>query len=175
MSRVRTFPVIGGTRQLALSCCVPMDPDDGGLNDDEFMKEFARRYLNELPVLSRNPIIRHLQRDSEWGEVTELASPEAAAEWVRQLRDRNHRPRKSSNFLRLRPDYRLTPESLPMLLGILSSQDWEMIRTALIALGMNGAEVTSDKTDSADPTVFQVTLPDGSVHECPINAESSGD
>jgi hypothetical protein len=128
--------------------------------DDEFMREFAVRHLNEPPTLSRNPIIRRFQKDSEWGAVSDLTSHESAVEWVRELRDRNERPPKSKNPFRLRPDYRLTPESLPVLLDILS---------------MDGAQITSDKTDTTDATVFGVTLPDGIVHECPINAQGSQD
>jgi hypothetical protein len=143
--------------------------------DDEFMREFAVRHLNEPPTLSRNPIIRRFQKDSEWGAVSDLTSHESAVEWVRELRDRNERPPKSKNPFRLRPDYRLTPESLPVLLDILSSEDWGMAFTALFALSMDGAQITSDKTDTTDATVFGVTLPDGIVHECPINAQGSQD
>ena len=58
-----------------------------------------------------------------------------------------------------------------MLLDILSSEDWGMAFTALYALSMNGAQVRSDETTTTEATVFRVKLPDGSVHECPANAE----
>jgi hypothetical protein len=151
-----------------------MSPDDHQVNE-ESMREFAVRFLNEPPTLSRNPIIRHFQKDSEWGAVSDLTSHEAAVDWVRKLRDRNHRPPKTKNPFRLRPDYRLTPESLPMLLDILSSEDWEMAFTALFALSMNGALITTDKTETTESTLRRVTLPDGSVHECPINARGPHD
>jgi hypothetical protein len=134
------------------------------------MRDPAVRYLKTPPTLSRNPIIRGFQKGSEWGDVSDLTSREAAVEWVRKLRDRNQLPPKSWNPFRLRPDYRLTPRSLPMLLDILSSEDWGLAFTALYALSMNGAQVRSDETTTTEGTVFRVKLPDGSVHERRINA-----
>jgi hypothetical protein len=72
------------------------------------------------------------------------------------------------NLFRLRTDYRLTPQSLPMLLGILSSEDRAMGLIALMALSSNGAHVTSNETEETDATLLRVTLPDGSVHERPV-------
>ena len=74
------------------------------------------------------------------------------------------------NLFRLRTDWRVTPEPLPMLLDILSSEDGGLAFTALRALTANGAHVTSDETEETDATVHIVTLPDGSVHERRINA-----
>ncbi len=140
-----------------------------GPDDDEFMKETFARLHNEPPVPSRNPIIKRLQRDSQWGPIANLTSPEAAVDWVRSRTssDRGHLSPK--NLFRLRTDWRLTPESLPMLLDILSSEDREMVFTALMALSMNGALVTSDETEETDATLHRITLPDGSVHERPDN------
>jgi hypothetical protein len=78
------------------------------------------------------------------------------------------RPSPKSLF-RLKTDWRLTPESLPTLLDILSSEDRHMVFTALLALSKNGADCASNETEETDATLHRVTLPDGSVHERPDN------
>lgn len=78
------------------------------------------------------------------------------------------------NIFRLRTDWRLTPESLPMLLDILSSEDGRLVFTALMALSRNGAQLSSDETEESDATLHRITLPDGSVHERPDNATTCG-
>jgi hypothetical protein len=130
------------------------------------------RLHNEPPVPSRNPIIRRLQRDSEWGPITNLTSPEAAVEWVRSRASSDRSRPSLKNLFQLRTDWRLTPESLPMLLDILSSEDGRLVFTALLALSLNGADVTSNETEGTDATMTVVTLPDGSVHERPHNART---
>ena len=138
--------------------------------DDEFMRERIARFFNEPPVPSSNPIIRRLQRDSIWGPIANLTSPEAAFEWVRSRALIDMSRPNVKNLFRLRTDWRVTPEPLPMLLDILSSEDGGLAFTALRALTANGAHVTSDETEETDATVHIVTLPDGSVHERRINA-----
>jgi len=140
--------------------------------DDEFdeftrkaMKEAAARLHNEPPVPSSNPIVRRLQRDSEWGPIADLTSPEAAVEWVRSRASIDMSRPGLKNLFRLRTDWRLTPESLPILLDILSSEDGRLVFTALMALSRNGAQVTSDETEETEATLHRITLPDGSVHE----------
>jgi hypothetical protein len=81
-------------------------------SSDEDM-ERARRYFIEPPALSSNPLIRRLQRSSQWGEPADLKNNEEAVLWVRS---RNERAGKLG--FALRPDYRLTPQSLPFLLDI---------------------------------------------------------
>ncbi len=140
-----------------------------GSDDGEELRETFARLLGDPPTPSRNSIIRRLQRDSQWGPIANLSTPESAVEWVRS-RSSSDRSRASlKNLLRLRTDFRLTPESLPMLLDILSSEDPEMVLTALMALSMNGARVTSDETEQAHATLHRVILPDGSIHERPDN------
>ena len=69
-------------------------------------------------------------------------------------------------------DLRLTPESLPLLLDVVSSQDQRMAETALFALMANGAQIAHDETETSDATLYRITLPDGSVHEQPINSST---
>jgi hypothetical protein len=147
--------------------------------DDEFdeftresMREAAARLHNEPPVPSSNPIIRRLQRGSEWGPVANLTSPEAAVEWVRSRASIDMSRPSLKNLFRLKTDWRLTPESLPMLLDILSSEDGRLVFTALMALSRNGAQLSSDETETTDATVHRITLPDGSVHERPDNVRA---
>src|SRR5664280_286969 len=132
------------------------------------MRETFARLHNEPPVPSSNPIIRRLQKGSEWGPIGNLTSPEAAVEWVRSRASIDMRRPSLKNLFRLRTDYRLTPESLPMLLDILSSEDGRMVFTALLALSSNGAHLASDETEDTEATLHRVTLPDGSVHERPV-------
>ena len=135
--------------------------------DDEFMREWVARYRTEPPARSSTPIIRRLQKGSEWGPIANLTSPEEAVEWVRSLASVDRRSLRGA--VRLRSDYRLTPESLPLLLDILSSEDRRMVFTAVLALSSNGCLVTSDETETTEATLHRVTLPDGSVHERPDN------
>jgi hypothetical protein len=137
-------------------------------SEDEFIREMADRFLNEPPVPSSNPIIGRLQRDSEWGPITNLTTPEEAVDWVRARASIDTSRPSLKNLVRLKTDWRLTPESLPMLLDILSSDDRSMVFNASLALSLNGAQFTSDETEEADATVQWITLPDGSVHERPI-------
>lgn len=144
--------------------------------DDEFtrkaIRETAARLHDEPPVPSSNPIIRRLQRDSEWGPIANLTSAEAAIEWVRSRASIDmSRPSVKSRF-RLRTDWRLTPGSLSMLLDILSSEDGKQVYVALRALSSNGAQVTSDETEESDATLLRITLPDGSLHQRPVNARA---
>jgi hypothetical protein len=136
-------------------------------SDDEFIREMADRLLNEPPVPSRNPIIGRLQRDSEWGPITDLTTPEEAVDWVRARASIDLSRPSLKNLVRLKTDLRLTPESLPMLLDILSSEDRSMVFNALLALSLNGAQCASDETEETDATLHRITLPDGSVHERP--------
>jgi hypothetical protein len=105
--------------------------------------------------------------------IANLTTPEEAIEWVRSRHLDLSRP-SLRKFLREKPDYRLTPESLPLLLDILSSEDHELVFTALLALSMNGAHCTSDATAETDATLHRVTLPNGSVHERPDNVTTFG-
>jgi hypothetical protein len=59
-----------------------------------------------------------------------------------------------------------------MLLVILSSEDGRIVFTALMALSRNGAPLSSDETEESDATLHRITLPDGSVHERPVNART---
>ena len=136
-------------------------------SEDEFMREMAARLHNEPPVPSGNPIIRWLQRGSEWGPVANLTTPEEAVDWVHARASIDMSRPSPKNWVRLRPDWRLTPESLPMLLDILSSEDRSMVFNALLALSMNGAQCSSDETGETEATLHRITLPDGSVHERP--------
>jgi hypothetical protein len=136
-------------------------------SEDEFMNEMAARLHNEPPVPSRNSIIRWLQRDSEWGPIANLTTPEVAVDWVRTRASIDMGRPSLKNWVRLRTDWRLTPESLPMLLDILSSEDRSMVFNALLALSINGAQCASDETEEQDATLHRITLPDGSVHERP--------
>jgi hypothetical protein len=61
-----------------------------------------------------------------------------------------------------------------MVLDILSSDDGKLVFTAIMALSCNGARVTSDETEETEATVHIVTLPDGSVHERPVNVTTFG-
>jgi len=140
-----------------------------GRDEDEFRREVFARVHNEPPVPSSNPLIRRLQKDSEWGPVANLTSPEAAVEWVRSRASIDPSRPSLKNLVRLKTDWRLTPESLPMLLDILSSEDKRMVFTALMALSRNGAHVSSDETEDTEATLHRITLPDGSVHERPDN------
>jgi hypothetical protein len=147
--------------------------------DDEFdeftreaMRESAAWLHNEPPVPSSNPIIRRLQRDSEWGPVANLTSPEATVEWVRSRAAIDMSRPSPKTLFRLKTDWRLTPESLPMLLDILSSEDGRLVFTALMALSRNGAQLSSDETETTDATMHRITLPDGSVHERPDNVRA---
>jgi hypothetical protein len=144
-----------------------------GSDDDKSRREWAARLHNEPAALSSNPIIKRLQKGSEWGPIANLTSPEAAVEWVRSHVSIQVRRRSVKDLFRLRTDWRLTPESLPMLLDILPSEDPAMVFTALLALSSNGAHVTSDETEERDATVHIVTLPDGSVHERPDNVKAT--
>src|ERR1700722_6808614 len=136
-----------------------------GPADDESIREASARFHNDPPLPSSNPIIRRLQKDSEWGPIANLTNPEAAVEWVRSRAPSDRSRMGLKNSFRLRTDWRLTPESLPMLLDILSSEDQEMVLTAILALSSNGAQISSDETDEVDGTLHRITLPDGSVHE----------
>jgi hypothetical protein len=138
-------------------------------SEDDFIRQMTERLHNEPPVPSRNPIIRWLQRDSEWGSIANLTTPEAAVDWVRSRVsiDMGHPTLK--NRVPLRTDWRLTPESLPMLLDILSSEDRSMAFNALLALSMNGTRCSSDETEETDATLHRITLPDGSIHERPVS------
>jgi hypothetical protein len=59
-----------------------------------------------------------------------------------------------------------------MLLDILSSEDGRLVFTALMALSRNGAQLSSDETETTDATMHRITLPDGSVHERPDNVRA---
>jgi hypothetical protein len=133
------------------------------------MRETFARFHDEPPVPSSNPIIRRLQRGSEWGPIADLTSPEAAVQWVRSRASLDMSRPSLRNMFRLRPDWRLTPESLPMLLDILPGEDRDLVFTALMALSLNGAHVSSDETEETDATLHRIMLPDGSVHERPDN------
>jgi hypothetical protein len=76
------------------------------------------------------------------------------------------------NPFRLRTDWRLTPEPLPMLLAILSSEDGRLAFTALMALSRKGAQLSSDETEETDATLHRITPLDGSVHQHPVNART---
>jgi len=146
-----------------------------GPNDEVFIKDWAHRYLRQAPAPSDNPIIRRLQRGSEWSSnPSNLTSPQAAIEWVRSRASIDRSRPSLKNLFRLRTDWRLTPESLPMLLDILSSDDGRMVLTAIRALSFNGAQCASDETEDSDATVHIVTLPDGSIHERPDNMTTFG-
>ena len=137
--------------------------------DEDFIREASKRFRDEPPVPSRNPIIRRLQRDSEWGLIANLTTPEMAAVWVHSRASIDVSRPSLKNLVRLKTDWRLTPESLPMLLEFLSSDDGRIVFTTMIALSANGALCLSDETEDTDATVHRVTLPDGSVHERPSN------
>src|SRR5271155_356877 len=95
--------------------------------DKEFTREAIRktaaRYHNDPPVPSSNPIIGRLQKGSEWGPIANLTSPQAAVDWVRSRSSGDWSRPSVKTLFRLRIDWRLTPESRPMLLDILSSED----------------------------------------------------
>lgn len=59
-----------------------------------------------------------------------------------------------------------------MLLDILSSEHGRQVYVALRALSSDGAQVTSDETEASDATLLRITLPDGSVHERPVDAKA---
>jgi hypothetical protein len=138
-------------------------------SDEErrFIHEVGVRRHNEPPTPSRNPIIRRLQRDSVWGPIRNL--PDEAATWIDGLAHPKRGP-SVKNLVRLRDDWRLTPDSLPLLLDLLSSDDLQTSTTAFVALVGNGAEIGHDETETTDATLYRITLPDGSDHERPINA-----
>ena len=130
---------------------------------DEDM-ERARRYFLEPPALSSHPLIRRLQRSSQWGEPADLKNSEEAVLWVRSRNERSGR-----RGFALRPDYRLTPQSLPFLLDIVSNEELPMAFMAEFVLRLNGAVITHNETESMDATLCWITLPDGSVHERQLN------
>lgn len=132
-------------------------------SDEEI--ERARRYFIEAPELSSNPVLRRLQRGSQWGDPATLKNPEEAERWIRSRAGfgSNKKPWD------LRVDYRLTPQSLPFLLDFLSSEELSMTSIAAYVLKLNGADLRHNETESTDATLFWITLPDGSEHERPIN------
>ena len=90
--------------------------------------------------------------------------------WLRARASVDTSPPRMNNAYRLRTDWRVTPESLPLFLDFLSSENFGLAFTALLALRANDVQMSSDETEETDATVHIVTLPDGSVHNCPINA-----
>jgi hypothetical protein len=90
--------------------------------------------------------------------------------WLRARASVDTSPPRMNNAYRLRTDWRVTPESLPLFLDFLSSENFGLAFSTLLALRANGVQMSSDKTEETDATVHIVTLPDGSLHKCPINA-----
>ena len=81
--------------------------------------------------------------------IANLTAPEEATEWVRSRHPDLSRP-SLRNLSPGEPDYRLTPDSLPLLLDRLSSQTPAVGFTAMMALTSNGALTTSDETEETD-------------------------
>jgi hypothetical protein len=134
---------------------------------DEEMEQ-ARKYFTEAPERSSNPILRRLQRSSQWGDPATLTSLEEAELWVRSRATLGSGKKPWG----LRADYRVTPQSLPFLLDIVSSEELHMTFMATFVLRLNGAVLRHNETESADATLYWITLPDGSEHERPINLRS---
>jgi hypothetical protein len=135
------------------------------LPSDEEM-ERARKYFTEAPELSRNPVLRRMQRSSQWADPATLASTGQAEAW---LRSRVMRHGSGPKPWELRDDYRLTPQSLPYLLDFVSSEERGMRYMAAFVLRLNGAVLRHNETESTDATLYWITLPDGSEYERPIN------
>jgi hypothetical protein len=102
--------------------------------------------------------------------VANLTSSEEAMAWLRARASVDTNPPRINNAYRLTTDWRVTPDSLPLFLEFLSSEKFGLAFTALLALRANGVQMANDETEETDATMHIVTLPDGSVHECPINA-----
>jgi hypothetical protein len=130
--------------------------------------EEARKYFIEAPELSSNPILRRLQKTSQWGDPATLTSNEEAELWIRSRATLG----SATKPWELRDDYRLTPQSLPFLLDIVSSKELQMTTIAAFVLKLNGAVLRHNETESTDATIYWITLPDGSEHERPINLRS---
>jgi len=100
--------------------------------------------------------------------ITNLTTPEEAIEWVRSRHPDLSRP-SLRNLFPEKPDYRLTPESLPLLLDILTSQAPAIGFTAMMALASNGALITSNETEENDATLVWVICR-WFVHERPMGS-----
>ena len=136
---------------------------------DEEIEE-ARIYFTQPPELSSNPLLRRLQRGSQWGEPATLTSDEQAEAWIRARARQPGSPGKKP--WELRDDYRLTPQSLPWLLDILSSKELAISYMAAFVLRLNGAVLRHNGSEATDATIYWITLPDGSEHERLINVGS---
>jgi hypothetical protein len=134
---------------------------------DEQLEE-ARKHFTEPPELSRNPVLRRLQKSSQWGDPATLTSSEEAELWIRS----RVTPGVRAKPWELKGDYRLTPQSLPFLLDIVSSEELQMTTMANFVLNLNGAVIRHNETESTDATLCWITLPDGSEHERPFNLRS---
>ena len=132
--------------------------------NEEEMKERAIRFFTEPLPPRGGRFAKHFQQGHTGPPVT-LASHEDALAWVR-----SHPifPAKGSAVGlngQLKTDFRLTPESLPWLLDLVSSADEKTVQSTLFALTVNRSEVAHDETDTSPVTTYTITLPDGSVHE----------
>ena len=96
------------------------------------------------------------------------ASYEEAVEWA-QAHSVGFTGRASR---RPKVDLRLAPEALPLVAGLVASDDDALVTTALIALAFNGVKVESDATEVTDPTYSRFTFADGTVRTIPRIAHS---
>lgn len=104
--------------------------------------------------------------------VANLTSPDEAMAWLRARASVDASPLIMNSAFHLGTDWQVTPESLPLFLEFLSSENSGLVLCAILALRANGIQITSDETEETDATVHIVTLQDGSVHERRINATS---
>jgi hypothetical protein len=123
----------------------------------------------EISPEKQREMMEHLfprPRNTDEASIANPTNHDEAVEWAR-----SHKvgvPSRSSK--RQSVDLRLSPESLPIIAGLLGGTDQELMMTASFALSYNGARLDSDVTPTTDPTFYRVTMPDGTVHTIPVES-----
>lgn len=136
--------------------------------NEEEMKERAIRFFTEPLPPRGGRFAKRFQR-GHTGPPPTLTSHQDAVDWV------GSHPIYPANGSavglngQLKTDFRLTPESLPWLLDLVSSTDQQTVQSTLFALTVNRSEIAHDETETSDATTYTITLPDGSVHRRPNN------
>jgi hypothetical protein len=136
-------------------------------NDDDLGERAIRFFTEPLPARGGR-FAKRFQR-GQTGPPATLTSREDAESWVRShpMVPEGGSPIGLSGQLKV--DFRLTSESLYWLLDLLSSTDQRTAESTLFALTVNRAGIAHDETAMSLATRYTITLPDGSVHERPIN------